>query len=131
MINEMDIKEFVKRRKAILKRKDAALKKINLQYTEIADGFIADNSPYKTGDVIDMLDNKKYKRMAIYQHEIKFLFDENSPCIVILGWLLNDKGEPCKWDNGYLTGISNPAKTRYSANQHHILAEVFFKSKPL
>jgi hypothetical protein len=111
-----DFEKFYKKLKAKQVKQKAIIDK---EYSEFAKTWIAENSPYKVGDVLEVVDNKKMKlqRMVIYDLGIQ-IFD-TCPILNAYGWWIDGSNNPVKWNgSGYpLLNCTTSYKMTLSDNQ--------------
>lgn len=112
--------EFLFQRSELLKLKEEHLKKINQDYSKIAQQFIDANSPVKNHKVYELIANGKkrrgFKRFVIYTQEVS-VFDKKDIFIRVGGWWLDKENTPTKWDTMTVMGVGNAAVFILSENQ--------------
>jgi hypothetical protein len=117
----MTTEVFTEKRLELLQLKKEQMKAVDLDYTDLCNDFILNNSPVKNLEVYELLENgnkrRGFKRFIIYEQEVQTF--GNSPMIKVGGWWLNSDNVPTKWDSMTVFGCGNPAIFKLSDNQTH------------
>lgn len=105
---------------AALKKEQREYKKlIDKKYTKFLRKWIATYSPYKVGDVLEVVGKTrmKYKRMVIYLLDVRIFSD--TPMLSAYGWWLDKDNNPVHWNgSGYpLLNCMTDYKMVLSENQ--------------
>lgn len=86
-----------------LKKEEAKYKlTIDKKYSDFIKPWITENSPYKLGDVLEIVGRKrmKFKRMVIYSLDVRIF--GTTPILNAYGWWLDNHNNPVKWNgSGY------------------------------
>lgn len=93
-------KEFEREYKKYRAKTKKVTEKLNIAFNTWANEWVKRNAPFKVGDVLEVVDNKrmKFQRMVIYQIAPQII--DSFPIVSAYGWWLDKNNDPVKWNGG-------------------------------
>lgn len=115
-----DLELLIRQRQDYHRNLEKAKKELRESFWHNEQYFITKYCEFKVGNVVEIIgDKRKHKRLVIYQIIMKWIFNE--PMIELVGWYLDKKNIPVKWEGRglFVYGLKTDYTLKLSENQEN------------